>query len=126
MANRIQLRRGGAQEWANSNPTLAQGELGVELDTGRIKIGDGTSFYNNLHYVHDPTAPTQERLDLIKYDTYYWTAGDRYWKLAEQYYGHRNYWYIIARFNNKPTEAHIDIGEEIKEIKLKGYCSILL
>ncbi|BCU99478.1 MAG: hypothetical protein CM15mV28_0460 [Thaumasvirus sp.] len=33
MANRIQLRRGGAQEWANSNPTLAQGELGIELDT---------------------------------------------------------------------------------------------
>ena len=41
MANRLQLRRGGAQEWANSNPTLAQGELGIELDTGRFKIGDG-------------------------------------------------------------------------------------
>ena len=27
MANRLQLRRGGAQEWANANPTLAQGEL---------------------------------------------------------------------------------------------------
>ena len=63
---------------------------------------------------HSFRRPTQERLDLIKYDTYYWTAGDRYWKLAEQYYGHRTYWYIIARFNNKPTEAHIDIGEEIR------------
>ena len=50
MANRIQLRRGGAQEWANSNPTLAQGELGVELDTGRIKIGDGVTAWNTLRY----------------------------------------------------------------------------
>ena len=50
MANRIQLRRGGAQEWANSNPTLAQGELGIELDTGRFKIGDGVSAWNTLRY----------------------------------------------------------------------------
>ena len=50
MANRIQLRRGGAQEWANSNPTLAQGELGIELDTGRFKIGDGVSAWNSLIY----------------------------------------------------------------------------
>ncbi len=50
MANRIQLRRGGAQEWANSNPTLAQGELGIELDTGRFKIGDGVSAWNSLRY----------------------------------------------------------------------------
>jgi hypothetical protein len=50
MANRIQLRRGGAQEWANANPTLAQGELGIELDTGRIKIGDGVSAWNTLSY----------------------------------------------------------------------------
>ena len=50
MANRIQLRRGGAQEWANANPTLAQGELGVELDTGRLKIGDGVTAWNSLRY----------------------------------------------------------------------------
>ena len=50
MANRIQLRRGGAQEWQNSNPILAQGEFGVELDTGRIKIGDGVTSWNTLRY----------------------------------------------------------------------------
>ena len=50
MANRLQLRRGGAQEWANANPTLAQGELGIELDTGRFKIGDGVSAWNTLRY----------------------------------------------------------------------------
>jgi len=50
MANRIQLRRGGAQEWQNANPILAQGEFGIELDTGRIKIGDGVTSWNTLRY----------------------------------------------------------------------------
>ena len=64
MANRIQLRRGGAQEWANANPTLAQGELGIELDTGRIKIGDGVSGWNNLRYERpiESTSNTAETL----------------------------------------------------------------
>ena len=50
MANRIQLRRGSAQEWSNVNPTLAIGELGIEIDTGRIKIGDGVTPWNSLKY----------------------------------------------------------------------------
>lgn len=50
MANRIQLRRGSAQEWSNVNPTLAIGELGIEIDTGRIKIGDGVTSWNSLRY----------------------------------------------------------------------------
>ena len=50
MANRIQLRRGSATQWSNANPTLAQGELGIELDTGRIKIGDGVTAWNSLRY----------------------------------------------------------------------------
>jgi len=50
MANRIQLRRGSAQEWSNVNPTMAIGELGIEIDTGRIKIGDGVTPWNSLKY----------------------------------------------------------------------------
>ena len=64
MANRIQLRRGGAQEWANANPTLAQGELGIELDTGRFKIGDGVSAWNTLRYERpvESTSPIRRIL----------------------------------------------------------------
>jgi len=58
--------------------------------------------------------PTQDKLDSISYQPYIWTAGDRYWRLADKFYGDRNYWYIIARFNNKPTEAHIKVGDEIR------------
>jgi nucleoid-associated protein YgaU len=41
-------------------------------------------------------------------------SGDSFWKLANQYYGDPKYWYIIARFNNAPTEASISIGDQIR------------
>ncbi|WLW37400.1 structural protein [Synechococcus phage S-RS29] len=68
MANRIQLRRGGAQEWANANPTLAQGELGIELDTGRIKIGDGVSAWNTLRYERPVESTTNTANTLVQRD----------------------------------------------------------
>jgi hypothetical protein len=46
----LQLRRGLASEWTTANPILASGEIGVELDTTKIKIGNGTSSWNNLPY----------------------------------------------------------------------------
>ena len=50
MANRIQLRRGTSTEWTQFNPVLAEAELGVEIDTGRIKVGDGSTQWGNLKY----------------------------------------------------------------------------
>lgn len=50
MATRIQLRRGTAAQWTVSNPVLAQGEFGVEVDTGKFKIGNGTSTWTTLVY----------------------------------------------------------------------------
>ena len=68
MANRIQLRRGGAQEWANSNPTLAQGELGIELDTGRFKIGDGVTAWNTLTYERPVESTSNTANTLVQRD----------------------------------------------------------
>ena len=68
MANRLQLRRGGAQEWANSNPTLAQGELGIELDTGRFKIGDGVTAWNTLRYERPVESVTNTANTLVQRD----------------------------------------------------------
>ena len=50
MPNRIQLRRGNAIDWFNANPLLAEGEICVELDTGKFKIGDGIHHWNDLLY----------------------------------------------------------------------------
>lgn len=50
MAERIQIRRDIAANWTNVNPTLANGEMGWETDTGYIKVGDGTTAWNSLAY----------------------------------------------------------------------------
>jgi hypothetical protein len=66
MANRIQLRRDGAQQWANANPVLAQGELGIEIDTGRIKIGDGVTKWNQLKYERPIETESNTANTLVK------------------------------------------------------------
>ena len=50
MAVTIQLKRGSSTAWKKLNPTLAIGEPGFEKDTGRLKIGDGISPWNDLPY----------------------------------------------------------------------------
>lgn len=50
MATRIQFRRGTAAEWTLANPILAQGEMGIELDTLQFKIGDGINPWADLQY----------------------------------------------------------------------------
>jgi len=50
MAVQIQIRHGLAADWTTINPTLAVGEMGVETDTGRFKIGNGSSTWTALNY----------------------------------------------------------------------------
>ena len=68
MANRLQLRRDGAQQWANVNPILAQGELGIEIDTSRIKIGDGVTAWNSLKYERPIETESNTANTLVKRD----------------------------------------------------------
>jgi hypothetical protein len=58
MSVQIQLRRGTAAEWTAANPTLALGELGLETDTVKFKIGDGSTNWSTLGYgIQGPTGP---------------------------------------------------------------------
>lgn len=50
MAIQIQLRNDAAANWTSANPTLAAGEIGVETDTGLLKIGDGITTWTSLGY----------------------------------------------------------------------------
>lgn len=50
MSVTIQLRRDLAASWTSNNPVLAQGEVGVEYDTGNLKVGNGTSTWTELSY----------------------------------------------------------------------------
>ena len=47
---RIQLRNDTAENWTTQNPVLLKGEMGVEIDTGKTKIGNGTDDWKTLKY----------------------------------------------------------------------------
>jgi hypothetical protein len=50
VVTQIQIRRGTAAQWTSANPTLGSGEFGYETDTGKFKIGDGSTAWNSLGY----------------------------------------------------------------------------
>ena len=47
---RILIRRDTAANWTAANPTLGSGELGGETDTGKLKLGNGSTAWNSLAY----------------------------------------------------------------------------
>jgi hypothetical protein len=58
MAVKIQFRRDTAANWTSANPTLSQGEVGYEYDTGRFKVGNGSQVWSALQYSSGVTGPT--------------------------------------------------------------------
>ena len=46
----MQQRRDTAANWTSANPTLLAGEIGIESDTNKIKIGDGSTAWTSLAY----------------------------------------------------------------------------
>lgn len=46
----IKLRRDWSARWTRHNPVLTDGEPGYEMDTGKFKIGDGSTRWIDLPY----------------------------------------------------------------------------
>ena len=64
MAIQIQLRNDTAANWISANPTLARGEVGVEIDTNKMKIGTGSTTWTNLPYTG---VDAEELIPLVSY-----------------------------------------------------------
>jgi len=47
---RIQLRGDTAANWTSANPVLAEREMGLETDTNKFKVGDGSLAWSALGY----------------------------------------------------------------------------
>ena len=89
---RVLLRRDTSSNWTSTNPTLAAGELGAESNTGRLKLGDGSTAWNALAYlggvtsvngstgvvvlnlddVNDVTAPSPSNGDYLRWNGTAW------------------------------------------------------
>jgi hypothetical protein len=60
---RFQLRRDAAINWTTKNPTLASGEIGYELNTNLMKIGDGVTPWVSLQYFPPSSTVTGSVFD---------------------------------------------------------------
>ena len=70
---------------------------------------------NHIRQFATPTLrhPTQRNINNLTRVGHTWKTGDRYYKLAYKYYGDVNLWWIIAWYNQAPTESHLIPGEKI-------------
>ena len=57
--------------------------------------------------------PTVEEIMNFDRILHIWKQGDSLEKLATRYYQNSSYWWIIAQFNQKPTEQHYQTGDSV-------------
>lgn len=62
----ITQRTDTKQNWEIKNPVLLKGELGIEIDTGNLKIGDGVSKWTLLIYSTPQNIPNDEIDEILK------------------------------------------------------------
>jgi len=93
MAVQIQIRNGTASAWTSANPTLAVGEMGAETDTGRFKIGTGSTAWNSLGY----------SLGVASKGTY--SGATQYYVNDIVLYNSSSYICILASIGNLPTNG---------------------
>lgn len=93
MAVQIQTRNGTAAQWTSANPTLMAGEIGAETDTGRFKVGNGSTAWNNLGY-----AASMKWLGA-------YSAGTAYVVNDVVSYNNSSYICILNSTGNLPTNA---------------------
>lgn len=87
---KILLRRDTASIWTSANPILFSGEIGYETDTGRFKIGNGSTAWASLAYsaasslddLGNVTVPSPSSGDLLKWNGTAWVNASGYALLA--------------------------------------------
>ena len=73
------IRNDSAATWATKNPKLARGEVGIEIDTGLVKVGDGVTNFNELDYINEYnsvddilTTLVNDKITIADYGKSYW------------------------------------------------------
>ena len=110
MAQTIQFRRGTTAEWAAANPILAQGEVGVNLDGNRFKVGTGLTSWNYLDYTAVFDVVDQPTNQSIVYPTFAKGSGSTYAGIATS--GPTSFVYI-------PSSGNLGIGTVNPTTKLQ-------
>lgn len=67
----FQVRRATALEWVQVNPILRLAEPGFEVDTYKLKIGDGRTVWNDLPYIAGGDPTPSEVSGIVNASTHY-------------------------------------------------------
>ena len=104
----IQFKRATSSKWAQLNPILAKGEPGYETDTGKLKIGDGTSTWQSLKYLIteelDPTVPE-------------WAKQENKPTYTASEVGAYNKSEVDTKLNSKANSSHTHTSANISDLK---------
>lgn len=65
MKSKFYFKRGQSADWTSQNPTLGPGEPGFELDTGKLKVGNGKTPWNELEYITDKDNLPENLIDYV-------------------------------------------------------------
>jgi len=57
--------------------------------------------------------PTPSEIASLNNATIVWTSTDKLYNLSTKYYGSPKYWWVIAWYNKKASEAEFSVGETI-------------
>lgn len=124
------LRNDLATTWASRNPILAKGELGAEIDTGLLKIGDGLKHFNELGYINLGkagdgaliTTNSNNQFTIAGYGHSYWTYDQESAREIEVVENDLSRWpatleleiknnvarWVVPKINYNRTEGKID------------------
>ena len=110
---KIQLRHDTSTKWQTANPILASGEVGVETDTQKIKVGNGSAAYNSLQYIGTTRTTNETNLNnIIEPNTYYF-PGARWSNLTNKPFNdssHTVAWMIVISYNSGNTAQIVFSG----------------
>jgi len=91
--------------------------------TTRIGINDSPEYENILkergvkrieqYFTPKMRYLTAEEINSLNVVAHIWTTGDRFYKLAHDYYNDARLWWLIAWFNRTPTEADLSLGDMV-------------
>lgn len=113
---RIQFRRDTAANWTSADPTLLSGEIGIETDTDKLKIGDGSTAWTSLGYFAPTTGLPAEIVVAVSDETTALTTGTA--KTTFRMPFAMNVDEVRASVSTAPTDAAliVDINETAASI----------
>ena len=93
---------------------LRQKTTSIITNENMYEVLDNRGLKQITHYnTKQLKYPTVQQIKTLTIVSHTWHFEDRYWKLANKYYGDNKYWWIIAWFNKKPIEASINVGDTL-------------